>query len=249
MEGEIKGKLMTSPIKYRKSVKLSEFKSCADASTPFIQAGKFDEAFDVFEQMKIGPNTVNPKGRNFVWWLIEAFHNEDRVRNSEDKERYLKFLELLLDRGVELDTQDRYQITALNWAVYFHQVEVCRLLLEKGATPDLQDETGKTPFDYAIELFYAEDDDYFSSAETSSEIIMGEIMTLLLQYGADPNRAYPSPDDIREDENEWLFPDDSDEPYKTPVDKLRREAPDYGFEKNVEEEPRLKIVLNTKRLH
>lgn len=232
---------------YKSRVTLSEFRKCSDLITEYIHSNHNGNILSILNEMRIGPNTLNPKGRNFLWWIIEAFVNKDRVTNHDDKLCYLKIFETFIKLGVEIDHQDKYGITALNWSVFYHQEDACKVLLSYVATPDIPDETGRTPFDYAIELFYEEDNDYFCSEETSSEIIMGRIMQLLLQYGADPNRAYPLPNSIPDKDRTWLFMDESETPYLSPLDRLRREAPLLGFETNAKDEPRFKIVLSTKQ--
>lgn len=231
-------------ISYRKKVKQSDFQTCADKISPMILSRDFVNAFSVFDEMKIGPNTVNPKQRNFLWWLIELIRREIMRKNPEGANYYLDFFKLFINHVGNIDHQDRYKITALNWAVYYHQVDVCQVLLEKGATPDIPDNFGMTPFDYAITLYYEEKYGYFSS-DTSSEIIMGDIMKLLLQYGANIKRSYPRPDELRKGYERWLFMhrDDSIPPYKSPLDLLQREAPLYGYASHINEEPRIKIAL------
>ena len=234
---------METIISYRKRVKLSEFQTLSDRITPLIQQGNLKGAFSVFDEMKIGVNTLNPKARNFTWWLIEAICDECEEKNHIAKVHYLNFFKQFINNGLEINHKDRYNITALNWAVFFHQPEVCEILLEKGASPDIPDDSGRTPLDYAIELFYEEKYGYFPQTDTSSEIIMSDIMKLLLKYGADPYRPYPSPNTISPLKRDWLFMENFDEPFTSPIDRLRREAPLLGYETNPEDEPRLKIVL------
>ncbi len=229
---------MSNSILYRKRVKLSDFQTCADRITSLIENGSFDDAFKVLDELRIGPNTLNPKSRNYAWWLIEALRRTSVYNEHKEKLNYLRFLELFLNRGVDVNQQDRYNITALSWAVCYYQSEACRLLLDKGALPDMPDYSGRTPLDYAIQEFY-------NPSHKDSEVIMSDIMRDLLLHGADPNRSYPSANEI-EKSNRWLFVNgESGDTYLSPMHLLQTQAPRCGYESHIEDEPRLKIVLTT----
>jgi len=58
-------------------------------------------------------------------------------------------IELLLDRGADIDGPGTYARSALIWAVNQGHDDIARLLLEKGADPHLEDEYGRTAADYA----------------------------------------------------------------------------------------------------
>jgi ankyrin repeat protein len=85
----------------------------------------------------------------------------------------------LLDAGAAINHQDEYGNTKLHDTVSYPRIDVCRLLLEKGANPNIKNHLGQTP------LF--------------SVLMMGhnqklEITELLLSFGADPNDyEYRSP--------------------------------------------------------
>ena len=231
--------VMESKNTYRKSVKLKEFQACSDRIRPLLRQRKFDDVFNVFDEMRIGPNTLNPKRRNFIWWIIELLRIDSTFNDCSEKENLLLFMKSFLSRGVDINHQDKYKITALSWAVYNFQADASLLLLENGAYPDAPDYSGRTPLDYAIENFY-------SHGEKSSEVVMSNIMTYLLQYGADPDRSYPSVNEVSGWAG-WLFKNGvSGETYKTPRERLVYQAPFFENLNNVAEEPRLKIVLTTK---
>jgi ankyrin repeat protein len=101
--------------------------------------------------------------------------------------RYFHFLALereaqfiissLLEHGVPIDTFDRNGKTLLYTAAYRKNVGLARFLLEKGASPNRQLQSGETALMVACSS-------YSSDATKSLEMV-----GLLLQSGADPNIA------------------------------------------------------------
>jgi len=74
------------------------------------------------------------------------------------------------------------------------RLDILRLLLRKGANPNLQDEDGKTPLHYAL-------DEYYSRRNDKEDIM--EIIELLVAYGADieiEDNEGRSPESITEDD-------------------------------------------------
>lgn len=228
---------MSKNITYKKRVRLLDFQACSVRIDSLIEQGNLDDAFTALDELNIGPNTLNPKCRNYVWWIIESLRSKSTSNDHKTKSNYLRFLELFLSRGVEINHQDRYNITALSWAVYHFQPEACRMLLVNGAIPDIPDYSGRTPLDYAIFGFY-------STSYRNSENIMSTIMKDLLLHGANPNRTYPSAHDVKVPW--WLFINgDSGNTYLSPMHLLQTQAVRRGYESHIEDEPRLKIVLTT----
>ena len=70
---------------------------------------------------------------------------------------YANLLEIVLDHvkssGVKIDinAQDNFGSTALHWAVYYFEPKAIDLLLEHGASRNIQDCQERTPLQYAIE--------------------------------------------------------------------------------------------------
>ena len=50
--------------------------------------------------------------------------------------RNLQIVELLLDRGAQINEQDNNGMTALGWSAFWGSSEVARLLIDKGADID-----------------------------------------------------------------------------------------------------------------
>jgi ankyrin repeat protein len=85
---------------------------------------------------------------------------------------------LLLDRGADVNTQDRNQATPLLLAMERHMVDIARILLDRGAEPNLKNIKGKTPLHLLLER-------YFGIHEDISDFLVVE--RLLLERGADVN--------------------------------------------------------------
>ena len=58
-------------------------------------------------------------------------------------------VELLLDRGADINAPGTYDRSALTWAVNQGHGDIVTYLLEKGADPHLEDEYGRIAADYA----------------------------------------------------------------------------------------------------
>jgi ankyrin repeat protein len=57
----------------------------------------------------------------------------------------------LLEKGANVDLEDRYGRTPLSWAVEAGHEAVVKQLLEKGANVDFKDRVGMTPLSRAAE--------------------------------------------------------------------------------------------------
>lgn len=58
-------------------------------------------------------------------------------------------INLLLDKGAELEPRNQYGCTPLFWAVLNNSVDAVNLLLERGADIEAKDEDGDTPLHHA----------------------------------------------------------------------------------------------------
>ncbi len=163
------------------------FQKCMDQISPIILKGDFDQAFEVLDDYRIGPNTTNPRDRNFAFWLIEEQCFDGRASTEEERRKFLEFFKLFVDRGVELDHQERYGLTLLNWATYKYCVEACLFLLDRGASPNIADSYRITPLNYATVRMYLLGRGQKAAAE------MGRIVIpALFKAGADPYAPYPT---------------------------------------------------------
>ena len=131
--------------------------------------------------------------------------------NSEYQERAMlnaanvgdiKVLTAWLDKGVNINAQDRYGYTALIWAAYKGHKEIVALLLDKGATSDAQNDSHCTALMEAVRHGHEEvvkmllaKGANINAQNTSGDTALSwavekgykEIVTLLLDKGADIN--------------------------------------------------------------
>lgn len=78
--------------------------------------------------------------------------------------------QLILSGNIDLNAQDKNGYTALHFAAQYKNADIARLLIEKGAKPDLVDGWGNTPLWRAL--------------GSSKENV--QIINLLLSSGVDP---------------------------------------------------------------
>ena len=78
-------------------------------------------------------------------------------------------IQILLHAGANIDGGDKWGVTALSEAAYYHRYETVKLLLDAGADVNKADIFGRTPIWMA---HYSE-----------------KVTKLLLGHGADPNKA------------------------------------------------------------
>ena len=78
----------------------------------------------------------------------------------------------LLDEGADVDAQDSGGFTPLHFAAEYSSVEAARRLLDRGAKVDVTNMHGNTPL--------------FSAVFNSKG--QGELIKLLLEHGADPEK-------------------------------------------------------------
>jgi len=110
--------------------------------------------------------------------LIDAAYNGDVVK-----------CEQLIKSGIPIDSTDEEGDTALDWAIYGHQIDVVRKLIEMGADVNHADrpsgyQSGYTPLMYTAKALRGRK---LQDPETMA--VRNEIARLLIQHGADVNRA------------------------------------------------------------
>ena len=70
---------------------------------------------------------------------------------------YFKLIKLLLEKGANINDQDKYGYTVLIWAcIMNNNIEAIKLLIEKGADINIQDKNGYTPLMYACKYNHTE---------------------------------------------------------------------------------------------
>ncbi len=108
----------------------------------------------------------------------------------------VKLLRLLLDRGGKADLQDAQQMTPYHCALYNRAPRCVRLFLEAGADPNAVTPHGNALGLAQLYLGEAPQLAYFGNLPKSDPKSIRnatQVVTLLLQHGADPNRPNPGP--------------------------------------------------------
>ncbi|KAG7161381.1 Kinase D-interacting substrate of 220 kDa B-like 2 [Homarus americanus] len=115
-----------------------------------------------------------------------------------------RVVNFLMDRGADLNHQNRQAETALTWAAYGGHYEVCKMLLDHGALPDLHNALGSTGLSFAAREGHPEIAKLFLeyNASVNMETFSGDtpltwatlknhddIIKILLEYDADVTHA------------------------------------------------------------
>ena len=58
-------------------------------------------------------------------------------------------MKLLVEKGADLESKDRYSRTPLSWAAIYGHEAVVKLLVEKGADIESKDRFNRTPLSWA----------------------------------------------------------------------------------------------------
>ncbi|KAL7297984.1 hypothetical protein TKK_0008994 [Trichogramma kaykai] len=128
------------------------------------------------------------------------------------RENNLEFSHKMIEAGCDIDMVDSNGSTCLHYAVKANNIEMIKLLLSYGATPNCTDDQGHSPLHWAIRenrleqvkmliaagadvnIMDDEDDEGLTALQIAAELGLKEIMTILLDHGADVkakcNRGY-----------------------------------------------------------
>ncbi|RYP70200.1 hypothetical protein DL771_005587 [Monosporascus sp. 5C6A] len=144
---------------------------------------------DITARLKYGRDFAACKGQTPLSWAAEKGHKE--------------IVQLLLDKGAEIDAKDSNSRTPLSWAAEKGHKEIVQLLLDKGAEIDSKDKIySQTPLSWAarnrhkeiVQLLLdrgAEIDSKDNNSRTPLSWAAGnghkEIVQLLLDSGAEAN--------------------------------------------------------------
>lgn len=94
----------------------------------------------------------------------------------------------LLQKGVNINIQDKLDAAALHWAVFYSQPKMIQLLLEKGANVNLQDKFGCTPLHLAARLDHIEAVTLLLADRGTNPLLEDENKKTALEYAGDKTR-------------------------------------------------------------
>jgi len=163
---------------------------------------------DVFHESfgKYALQAYSPTGDAFIAAAVKVGNfNKDyleRLLITSSKNDYINSVKNLIQKGVDVNIQDRSGITALIYACYNKNVQIIKLLILSGADINKRDDEGLTPLmnaskhgnlDIVEELLNnhaivnSEVEGDITALMYASDIGHLDIVTLLLNAGADPN--------------------------------------------------------------
>lgn len=106
----------------------------------------------LIEKKSIDINDTSKDGFNsLIWFFINRrFINRKFVNEINEKDKSI--LKLLIKNKININHQDKYQNTALHYAVrYEYEKEFIRILLDNSAKVEIKNIQGETPLDIAVE--------------------------------------------------------------------------------------------------
>ena len=180
-----------------------------DQTTPLHLATKarsYDIA-KVFLEHDAEPNVANMDGNTPLHLAIKpTSDNFYRLDDAEVLTAYCVWP--LLEHGADVNAMDKDHRTPLLLAIQQKMYDISRILLSRGAGPNVKDDRGKTPLHLLIESDFSDDDDISDLARLlldrgasvnsqdqnhatplllAAERHMDDIARILIVYGADPN--------------------------------------------------------------
>jgi ankyrin repeat protein len=112
-----------------------------------------DQAIDDMDHPALNA-AIDNNHKSVVDFFLKKGVEKEIINNSfiyaaaTDK---MDMVELLISRGVDVNTARKNRETALMGASKYSNLELCRFLVDKGAQKDKKDKNGKTALDYAKE--------------------------------------------------------------------------------------------------
>jgi ankyrin repeat protein len=116
-----------------------------------------------------------PLANRFLWGKLGPLHLATQEGNGAECER-------LVRSGVPVDSVDGEGDTALDWAVYFCEIDVVRKLIELGADVNHPDQRGCTPLMYTATTLRG----HFLHGTQEER---NAVARVLIEHGANVNRA------------------------------------------------------------
>ncbi len=89
---------------------------------------------------------------------IERKNQANIERRNEIAKNYMEIIQLLLEKGADVNVQRNDGRTALHLAAFLNKIETVRYLVKQHADPCLCDQTGKKPLDLAADNLHDKSD-------------------------------------------------------------------------------------------
>jgi ankyrin repeat protein len=107
------------------------------------------------------------------------------IEKSEDHDRTCTFAQILCEHKADINAKNDTKETPLILAIKKGNEQLVKLLLEQGANPNVEDQCGDHTIHIAMEWDTEQENPLYKKRKILPNIVM-----LLLQYKADPNKAY-----------------------------------------------------------
>jgi uncharacterized protein len=134
-----------------------------DRNTPIMEAAYaghletvkllLDHGADLSAKKNDGATPIGLAGRSKV--VVDLFKNVSALVDAASKGNN-EILKELMDKGTPLNGLDRFGNSALTAACYGGKTDTVKLLLEKGANPNIKKSDGETPLSLATAQKHAE---------------------------------------------------------------------------------------------
>ena len=149
------------------------------------------------------PNVTDMYGQTALHFALKPVVDEDDLDILTASAVWL-----LLEHDADVNAQNKYHTTPLVLAIQHCMYDIARVLLARGAEPDVEGDNGNTPLHYLLEAKYSDDVDALDFARLlldrgvdvnaldknhNTPLLLAakrcedDIMRILLERGADPN--------------------------------------------------------------
>ncbi|KAK3093037.1 hypothetical protein FSP39_010347 [Pinctada imbricata] len=106
--------------------------------------------FEAFEDRNIPIHDINedfdPDGGHLLIFCVK----NGCVKGNGSGRDFIQCARILIEKGIDLDIQDKAERTALHWSVFYRNTAFVSLLVNAGADVDIFDHDGHTPFIAAV---------------------------------------------------------------------------------------------------